>query len=66
MSAKVHLSVTPDEQDDIVLALRSWVADLEEPVAQPRSALARRRRAMAERITRLADRVTLADLIPME
>ena len=61
----MKLNVTNAERDDITLALRGWVMDLEEPLDKPRSALARRRRAKARQIADLADRIGMADIIPM-
>ena len=61
----MQLNVTKAERDDIALALRVWVMDLEEPLDKPRSALARRRRGMARRLTDLADRIYMADVLPM-
>lgn len=61
----MRLNVTSNERDDIVLALRSWVDLLEEPVANPRSALAKRRRTKARQIDDLASRIYMAEVIPM-
>lgn len=61
----IDLNVTDAERDDITLALRSWIFDLEEPLAKPRSVLARRRRAKARQIDDLAGRISMADLVPM-
>ena len=61
----MQLNVTSAEREDIHLALKSWVMDLEEPLDKPRSALARRRRVMAQRLSDLADRIYMADVLPM-
>ena len=66
----MRLNVTPAERDDLTLALRSWIADLEEPLfemfpTRTGRALARRRRQMARRLDDLAGRIGMADLIPM-
>lgn len=61
----IALNVTDAERDDLTLALRSWIFDLEEPLAKPRSALARRRRAKARQLDDLTVRITMADLVPM-
>lgn len=61
----MRLNVTPAERDDITLALRSWIYDLEEPLAKPQSALARRRRQKARSLESLCGRIGLADVFPM-
>lgn len=61
----MRLNVTPAERDDIALALRSWIGELEEPLAKPRSALARRRRNKAAQLEDLQGRIGMADVIPM-
>ena len=59
----ITITITPDERDDINLALREWISNLEEPLAKPRSALARRRRQKAKQLTALNDRIYMADLM---
>lgn len=62
-SALIELRITPAERDDLELALRSWIGDLLEPLAKPRSALARRRRAKAGQLEDFADRVAFAGIV---
>lgn len=61
----MRLNVTPAERDDICLALRAWIGELEEPLPKPRSALARRRRQRAARLEGLQGRIYMADVLPM-
>ena len=61
----MQLNVTNAERDDITLALRGWIMDLEEPLDKPQSALARRRRVKARQVADLCDRISMADIIPM-
>lgn len=56
----VTVTLAPDEQADINLALRSWAMDLEEPTTSRKLNAARR--AMRRRIEALADRLGEAQI----
>lgn len=52
----VTLRMTEGEFDNVSLAIRSWIYDLEERLEKPRSALAKRRRRKAKELEAMLDR----------
>ncbi len=56
----MRVTLTPAERDDLTLALREWIAQLEEPTTD--RALNRRRAAKARQLDKLCERLSFADL----